>query len=221
LPKPYLLDLAAALTLAALVVLSLSLAPTTLASTLGSPSENPRKFTIPKEPEDKPPRFALMKGNTVIQKGLKGNTCWYYWVEIEDREAEAEEAREGYWTGYCADVLMWRSPRRAVLVHPGSALHIRIYKPERPDRLSLDAHPGYDPIPWDKSLGNPVGKHQSLTTTLSRVERDDKTVAWDVFFRVREPDRHYYLGIWADWERVPGTHISHGDRGWFFHVKTR
>jgi hypothetical protein len=59
-------------------MLSLSLAPTTLASTPGKPGDKPPKFTFPKEPEDKPPRFALMKGDTVIQKGLKSSTCWHY-----------------------------------------------------------------------------------------------------------------------------------------------
>ncbi len=200
--------------------MSLSLVPTTVVSTPGKPSDKPPKFTFPEEPEDKPPRFALMKGDTVIQKGLRGSTCWNYWVEIEDREAEAEEAREGYWTGYCADYT-WRSPRRAVLVPAGSTLHVRLYKPERPDRFWLDAYPGFAPSSWDESAGDPVAKLQRLTTTLSRVERDDKTVAWDIFFRVREPERHYYLGAWVYWERVPGTHISYGDTGRFFHVKTR
>jgi hypothetical protein len=47
-----------------------------------------------------------------------------------------------------------------------------------------------------------------------------KTVAWDVFFWVNRPDRHYYLETHGRWERVPGTHISYGNESWHFHVKT-
>jgi hypothetical protein len=205
LPKPRLLALAGALT-AALVVLSLA-ATTTLAS-------SPLKLG------GNPPKFALLKGETVIQKGLKSSTCWDYWKEIEESEAKAGAKAEGAWQGWCADYF-YDFPRRAVLVHAGSTLHIRLYKPQRPDGVQLAAYPGFDEGSVPGPAGNPIGKRQRLHTTLRPVQRDDETVAWDVFFRVNQSERHYYLDIWVVWERVPGTHISHGDRSWTFHVKTR
>jgi hypothetical protein len=54
------------------------------------------------------------------------------------------------------------------------------------------------------------------------VERDGETVAWDVYFRVKRPDRHYYLVVYPVWEQVPGTHISYGDdTAYPLHVRTR
>jgi hypothetical protein len=53
------------------------------------------------------------------------------------------------------------------------------------------------------------------------VERGGKTIAWDVFFRVNRPDRHYYLDLSTAWERVPGTHDSYGDQIlYLLHVRT-
>ena len=121
------------------------------------------------------------------------------------------------WLGYCGDVFVDKKkdayPRRAVPVPAGSTLHIRLYKPQRPDRVQLVEG-------FDENARSVFGWGRPLDNSLRPVERDGKTVAWDVFFRVKGPDRHYYLGIWVSWERVPGTHISYGDRGWGFHVRT-
>jgi hypothetical protein len=46
-------------------------------------------------------------------------------------------------------------------------------------------------------------------------------VAWNVFFRVNEPNRNYYLEFFPAWKEVPGTHVSYGDADYTFHVKTR
>jgi hypothetical protein len=67
----------------------------------------------------------------------------------------------------------------------------------------------------------PAGQRQQLKHTFRRVERDGETVAWDVFFRVNESDRHYYLVVHAAWQQVPGTHVSSGHAGYGFHVRTR
>ena len=77
--KPRLLALAVALaSLAALAVFGL-VAPTTLAAN-------------PKSPDSHPPKAVLMKGDTAIQEGRRGSTCWHYWNETRD-----------YWVRYCAD----------------------------------------------------------------------------------------------------------------------
>jgi hypothetical protein len=54
------------------------------------------------------------------------------------------------------------------------------------------------------------------------VEQDGKTVGWEAFFRVNQPDRHYYIDVYPVWEEVPGTHISYGDdTAYWLHVRTR
>jgi hypothetical protein len=156
--------------------------------------------------DDDPPSRVLMKGSTVLQKGRMGSHCWSYYDD-------------GRPVGYCADYV-YNFPRRAVLLRAGSTLHIRIDKPQRPDRVQVVAYPGLDrknPAP----TAAPIGKGRRLDTTLRGVQRDGKTVAWDVFFRVSQPERHYYLDTWVVWERVPGTRISYGDLAWTFRVKTR
>jgi hypothetical protein len=150
----------------------------------------------------KPPNAVLMKDKTVLQTGIKGSTCWTYY-----------RAGEG-WAGSCVDRL-YRFPR-ADLVRAGSRLHIRINKPQRPETFKVYAYKGFD-----KEGMWPIGKPRRLDTTLRRVERDGKTVAWNVFIGVNRPDRHYYLETFGRWQDVPGTHISYGDALWFFHVKTR
>jgi hypothetical protein len=156
--------------------------------------------------DDDPPSKVLMKGSTVLQKGRMGSHCWSYYDD-------------GRPVGYCADYV-YNFPRRAVLLRAGSTLHIRIDKPQRPDRVQVVAYPGLDrknPAP----TAAPIGKGRRLDTTLRGVQRDGKTVAWDVFFRVSQPERHYYLDTRVVWERVPGTRISYGDLSWTFRVKTR
>ena len=94
----------------------------------------------------------------------------------------------------------------AVPVGPGSRLHIRLSENRRPDRFSL------------MSSRSPDGRSRPVDTTLGRVERDGKTVAWDVYFRVDRPDRHHYLGAFGVWKDNGGR--VHGDAYWQFHVKT-
>jgi hypothetical protein len=97
----------------------------------------------------------------------------------------------------------------------GSKLHIKIFKAQRPDRFSVVAYRELDEYGFP-----PYGEGRRLDTTLRRVERDGKTVAWNVFFRVNEPYRHYYLDTFGTWKRVPGSEATYGDANWHFHVKT-
>jgi hypothetical protein len=214
LPKPDLLALCLGALTAALVVVSLAI-----------PIEKPvaakaSQRTPAFDYGGNPPTFVLMKGPEVIQKGSSGAPCWFWWKEYTD-SVEERKNREGYWTGYCyalavpinkADLY----PRDAVLVAPGSTLHIRIYHARRPDRVQLveGLKPNNGELPWGSG-------RLWQDYTLRRVERDDETYAWDVFFRVKERDHRYYLYIWAQWDRVPGTHKSYGDNRRSFHVKTR
>jgi hypothetical protein len=151
-----------------------------------------------------PPNAVLMEGDTAIQKGLGGSTCWSYWSDAKDS-----------WVGYCADTL-YMFPRSGASLRAGTRLHIRLGKPERPEDFKITAYKGFN-----KKAKFPIGKGRRLDTNLRPVERDGKTVAWDVFFRVNEPSRHYYLDTFALWKQVPNTHISSGDATYFFHVRTR
>jgi len=103
-------------------------------------------------------------------------------------------------------------------VGQGTRLHIRFAKPQRPHTVSINAYPRVK----DTNLGgiSPAGQKQQLKHTFKRVEQDGKTVAWSVFFRVNQPNRQYYLVVHANWERVPGTHVSYGEADYPFHVKT-
>jgi hypothetical protein len=111
--------------------------------------------------------------------------CYYY-----DEDAG--------WTEYYSDSAAYFNGNypEAVVVGAGRRLHIRLRKPERPSAFEIYA---------SRAEG---GQGRQLKHTFRRVERDGETVAWDVFFWVNQPDRHYYLDVYPVWERVPGTHIS-------------
>jgi hypothetical protein len=102
------------------------------------------------------------------------------------------------WSNSCVDGVP-RYPS-AVLVEPGTQLYIRLSENRRPERFSLRSRPS-----------------GQIDPTLRRVVRDGKTVAWDAYFRLERPDRHYYLGAFGVWK---GSGGRSGDAYWQFHVKT-
>jgi hypothetical protein len=122
--------------------------------------------------------IAVAKSATVLQNGVQLTTCWRYWT--------------GVGRGYCADYASYYFPK-ADVVPAGTRLHVRIAKPERPSSLRIDAYPRVENVdPDHPEWGKYVeGQRQPLGHTFRRVDRDGKTVAWDVFFRVNEPSRHY------------------------------
>jgi hypothetical protein len=128
------------------------------------------------------PKPVLMKGNTEPQKGRFIYGTWHYY-------------EAGGWNPVFADG--FSGFPRADVVRAGGGLHIRINKPRRPESFTIAAYPRLDEYgmldDWQS---------QRLGTTLKRVERDGKTVGWDVFFRVNEDDRHYYLETRGRWERA-------------------
>jgi hypothetical protein len=162
--------------------------------------------------DNHPPKKAvLMKGDTAIQKERIGSSsCWNYWSKTAHK-----------WRWYCADRADLYFPK-ADVVGAGTRLHVRLAKPERPSTVAIYAWPKTTTPGQPPMTGTyPAGQRQKLKHTFRRVERDGETVAWDVFFRVNEPDRHYYLVVQAAWEQVHGTHVSYGDTGYTFYVKTR
>jgi hypothetical protein len=147
---------------------------------------------------DEFPKTVLKKGRTVLQSGR------FYYGTWHSYDA-------GGWSVVHADGI--GGFPAADLVRAGSRFHIKIIKPERPDVFRIIAYKRVE-------QGQPLGEGRHLATTFRRVERDGKTVAWNVFFRVKQPDRHYYLETFGRWERVPGTHISFGSSVRNFHLKT-
>ena len=148
---------------------------------------------------DEFPKQILMKGATVLQDGN-----FYYGTWNSYEAGEWNEVHADGFGGF----------PRADTVRAGSRLHIKTNKPERPASFRIRAY---------KQVGQfstPIGTGRLLNTTFRRIERDDKKVGWNVFFRVNEPNRHYYLEAGGRWERVPGTHISYGNSHENFHIKT-
>lgn len=147
-----------------------------------------------------------MKGPTVLQKERMGSSCWNYYNSEEEG---------GGWASLCADT-GYTFPRHAALLGARSRLHLRINKPQRPERVRIVAYKDFD-----RNKARPIREGHRLDTTLRRVEREGETVAWDVYFGVNRPDHHYYLDTWIVWERVPGTRTSSGDLPRSFHLNTR
>jgi hypothetical protein len=147
--------------------------------------------------DTRPPKAALMKYKSVLQVRSFSGGGWSFY-------------QNGGWAADVFDNFGEYYFPKADVVGAGTRLHVRL-APERPSVVEINAWPRVK----DGDLGGktPAGQRQKLKHTFRRVERDGETVAWDVFFRVGEPERHYYLVVHAVWERVPGTHISYGDAG--------
>jgi len=156
-----------------------------------------------------PPLGALKKHETVLQRAGAAGGMWHYYDEREP----ARWTRINFGHSWGAYFPM------ADRVAAGTRLHVYFSKPERPIGVDINAWPTTEGRAWD--YARPAGKRQGLLSTLKPVRQDGKTIGWNVFFRVNEPDRHYYLKLTSRWKRVPGTHISYGHIVYAFHVKTR
>ena len=130
-----------------------------------------------------PPDAILKQGNRILQDGRLISYCW---------------------ANGCADGVS--NYPSAVLVEPGTRLHIRISENKRPEEFSLAAR------------RSPEGQWRRIDTTLRRVERDGKTVAWAAYFRLQRPDRQYYMDAFGAWKDDGGR--ARGDASWQFHLKT-
>ena len=90
-------------------------------------------------------------------------------------------------------------------MYPDTQLYIRLSENRRPKQFSLS------------TSQTPDGRSRRIDTTLRRVVRDGKTVAWDAYFRLKRPEHQYYMGASGVWKGAGGRH---GDAYWQFHVKT-
>ena len=151
----------------------------------------------------RPPKAVLMKYESVLQVG--GDVC-HHWHFYQNGEWDYRLP---------TDYLGCYSPPKADEVGAGRRLHVRLTKPERPS-VRILAFPKLN-----ERTGKPSGQRRVLKDTLRPVKRDGETVGWEAFFRVNEPERHYYLKVSALWERVPGEHVSYGHAIYDFHLETR
>jgi hypothetical protein len=154
-----------------------------------------------------PPKAALIKGDTVLQKvGFTGGNWAFCNKSGECGSAIYDNFGEFYFP-------------EVDYVNAGSRLHVRINKPERPNFVEVNAFPKVrDGQLFGVYL---AGQKQLLPSTLKPVKDDGEIVKWDVFFRTNEPTRDYYLRVSARWEKQPDSHASYGGTAYAFHVKTR
>ena len=145
--------------------------------------------------DHRPPKTVLYKGQQELQTGRLGSYCW--------------SSPSG--PGLCVDVAEQSYPA-ADSVRAGSTPHVRILDGQRPEQFSISAHQKVDE--W----GFPVGRKTRLDASLRRVVEEGRIVAWDVYFRVDEPGRHYYLNALGEWENGGGCG---GGASFIFHVKTK
>lgn len=146
-----------------------------------------------------PPEAVLMKAGKELQKGRLGSYCW----------------PQSKVSVVCSDTASeFNDPRTTAHVGAPSTLHIRIHLAARPEGVKLR---------WGhrvKQRGGIViidNKSRPRATYLRRVQKDGETVAWDVFFSVKRPDKHYYMNFGAFLEGNDNA----GDAHWSFHMKTR
>ena len=152
----------------------------------------------------RPPKAILMKDSRVLQARGDGCARWNYY-------------QNGEWAYRVPfdNLGCYSPPKEADVVGAKTRLHVRLAKPERPS-VRMIAHPRLN-----ERYPGPAGPRRVLKDTLRPIKRGGETVGWDVYFRVNEPERRYYLGVKAVWERVPGEHVSYGDAKYEFHVETR
>src|SRR5918997_4979521 len=111
--------------------------------------------------DDTPPKAVLMKGATVVQTGRTGSSCWTSYDE-----------GSGNWVGQCVDKI-YTFPHAGDVLRAGTKIHIRLNKPQQPERFVITAYEGF----YREQMG-PIGEGRRLATNLRRVERDGKMVGW-------------------------------------------
>ena len=161
--------------------------------------------------DSEPPEAVLMKYKTVLQAQGNAGGYWHSYNE-----------KTGGWSYTIYDNFGEYAFPKSNEVGAGRRLHVRFDKPQRPSAVEINAYPRVKGA--DFGGKRPAGQRQEVKRTLRPVRQNGETVGWDAFFRVGEPERHYYLVVRTGWERVvfPGTHISYGNHITYgLHVRTR
>jgi hypothetical protein len=146
----------------------------------------------------RPPDAVLMKAGKEIQKGRVGTYCW----------GTGDQ-------GVCSDTFSYyTAPSNTPRVGTPSTLRIRILYADRPERITLRW--GHEIKKGDIGVWI-VDQSKPRPIRLERVQKAGKTVAWDVFFKVKRPGKHYYINFHANFRGGE----EGGESQWSFHVKTR
>ncbi len=143
--------------------------------------------------DKRPPRAVLRVQGDKVQRGRLIGYCWSY-----------REPGSDYGVTECADgTYRWPS---APTFEARTRASIRFSKAQAPKRVRLSAYE--DTGRYDRPKGEP----ERLAHRLRPVRSDGEVVAWDAVFRLREPDRHYYVAVESRW--------GQGSAFYNFHVKT-
>jgi hypothetical protein len=146
----------------------------------------------PPDPPPDPPPVEVPPGDPVPKAVLmKGN-----------KELQTGRLGTHCWNG-CADWLSFPKPATTPRVAPGSSLHIRIKYAQRPAYVGGSVGNSLDTPPW----------WVNRSFSLKPVVAEGRTVAWDAYFGVKRPDRHYYVDFYPSWRGYSAS--------WGFHLKTR
>ena len=143
----------------------------------------------------RPPEISLRHQGEVVQRARPFTFCWSY----------ANDDNTG--TGMCADGFP-RYPR-AALVEASDRLVLRIHYPAKPEAWFLRA---YRAIIRHEHYDEPVGEAQRIPFKMRPYRVDGKVRAWNLIFRVEEPNRHYYLDTGGD--------LQQGDAFYALHIRT-
>jgi hypothetical protein len=92
---------------------------------------------------------------------------------------------------------------------------VRIFKAQRPDSFGVVTYRSLD------GKGVPSGEGRPLGSTLKRVTRDGKTVAWDAVFSLNRASTNYYLVAEGHWQDREGCGGADQYAFWSFHARTR
>jgi hypothetical protein len=153
--------------------------------------------------DPEPPKAVLMKYKTILQARTNDGGTWYYYQGTG-------------WNFTIYDNFGQYSFPEPDTVGAGRRLHVRLRKPQRPSAVVINAYPRVG-----KNENRPSGQRRQLKRILRPIKKDGETVGWDVFFRVNQPERHYYMVVRSAWERVPDKRISYGEYiEYGLHVRT-
>lgn len=137
-----------------------------------------------------PPTARLRNNGEVEQRGLVQGYCW--------------PSHDGGAGCYTVENREWPE---AFSTGADQRIRIRFRKRAELKRVTIDA---YRRVEGD---GQPSGSRQRLDRQIKPYKIDGEVVAWDALFELPQPDRHYYLSVFAYWRK--GHIVYH------FHARTR
>jgi hypothetical protein len=142
----------------------------------------------------RPPRLRLMHHGDVLQRVSAWSYCWSY-------------TTERWGVGECTD----GSPRypEAAVIEGSPRVVLRIPYSEEPSRLSITA---YRKIREEHGYEQTVGEGEKIGYRLKPHRERGHVSAWDAIFRLDQPNRDYYLNVYA--------RLHQGDPAYALHART-